>query len=239
MTGENNNSAPLTDRLTVILTLLRHFIAEQSHRQRANPIVARLFWNRVGFCLKRFCALVANPPKPRRTPNPLPPNPLPPTPGTPNPLAPNAHGQPNKIAQTNTQTPITLPRGRGALLRLLPSYQIRGVASQLRHLLDDAEMIALIKDIPQLSQALRPLCHMLAITLPPHLRRPPRPHPPHPKPRSKSRAKPRSKSRANPPAKRPKSAWAAAPSNQPSPLSSAPPSQHPPNLLYPDSLNFA
>ncbi|GAA5264949.1 hypothetical protein ACOSOMT5_P1374 [Acidiphilium sp. MT5] len=233
MPGANNIPAPLTDRLTVILTLLRHFIAAQSHCQRANPVLVRLFWSRISFCLNRFRALVANPPKPRRTPR-----------HRPTSLNPKPRTQPitQPINHSAGQPPITLPRGRGALLRLLPSYQIRGVASQLRHLLSEADMIALVSEIPQLSRTLRPLCHMLGIRLPPHLRPPPRPYPAYRKPRAKPRAKPRSKFRAHPPAnpppKRPKSAWAAAPSNQPLPKLSALQSQHLSNPLYPDILNF-
>ncbi|MGC8531195.1 MAG: hypothetical protein ACP5M1_04075 [Acidiphilium sp.] len=237
MPGANNIPAPPTDRLTVILTLLRHFIAAQSHAKRANPVLVRLFRSRISFCLNRFRALVANPPKPRRTPRHRPTslNPKPRTQPINQPIT-QPINQP--INPSAGQPPITLPRGRGALLRLLPSYQIRGVASQLRHLLNEADMIALVSEIPQLSRTLRPLCHMLAIPLPPHLRPPPRPYPA----RRKPRAKPRSKSRTNPPAnsppKRPKPAWAAAPSNQPPPKLPAPQSQHPPNPLYPDFLNF-
>ncbi len=55
-----------------------------------------------------------------------------------------------------------LPRGFAWLCVLVP-YQAAGFGSQLRHLLGDPEMVALIAATPQLGKALRPLCRMLGI----------------------------------------------------------------------------
>jgi hypothetical protein len=65
-------------------------------------------------------------------------------------------------------------------------------ASQLRHLLADPEMTALIQAAPQAGRLLRPLCRNLGVELPPCLQPPPRPPRPAraapsslPKPRAK------------------------------------------------------
>jgi hypothetical protein len=63
--------------------------------------------------------------------------------------------------------------------------------SQLRHLLADPEMAALIEAAPQMGRLLRPLCRSLGVRLPPGLLPPPRapkprkprsPQPPRPAP---------------------------------------------------------
>ena len=84
--------------------------------------------------------------------------------------------------------PPPLPRRFAWLLRVLPGAGAAG--SQLRHLLDDPAMTALIEARPAAGRALRPLCHLLGIRPPPALRgktvlrktrrRPPAPRPPAP-----------------------------------------------------------
>ena len=73
-----------------------------------------------------------------------------------------------------TQPP--LPRGMTWLVRLVP--ETASGASQLQHLLADAEMASLIAAAPQTGRILRPLCRMLGLRPPAALRLPPRPRPP-------------------------------------------------------------
>lgn len=60
---------------------------------------------------------------------------------------------------------ISLPRRFGWLVHLV-GYQAAGHASQLSHLLDDPDMVALVRDVPQARRILRPLCRMLGIACP-------------------------------------------------------------------------
>ncbi len=57
---------------------------------------------------------------------------------------------------------LKLPR-RFAWLCVLVPYHAAGYASQLRHLLADPEMVALLAATPRLGKILRPLCQMLGI----------------------------------------------------------------------------
>ena len=57
---------------------------------------------------------------------------------------------------------IVLPRRFGWLVHLV-GYQAAGHASQLAHLLDDPEMVALVRDVPQARRILAPLCRMLGV----------------------------------------------------------------------------
>lgn len=55
-----------------------------------------------------------------------------------------------------------VPRGFAWLLVLVPTTAA-GFASQLRHLLTDPEMVALLSATPQMGELLRPLCRMLGL----------------------------------------------------------------------------
>lgn len=66
------------------------------------------------------------------------------------------------------------PRKRGWLVGLIP--ETAGCAGQLHYLLAHPDFPALLAAAPQLRRRLRPLCHMLGVTLP----RPPTPTPPAP-----------------------------------------------------------
>ena len=57
---------------------------------------------------------------------------------------------------------LRLPRGFGWLLPLVP-YEAAGFASQIRHLLTDPEIAALIAATPRMGQTLRPLFRMLGL----------------------------------------------------------------------------
>ncbi len=57
---------------------------------------------------------------------------------------------------------LELPRSFAWLIVLVP-YKAAGFASQLRYLLADPEMVALLAAAPRLGRILRPLCRMLGI----------------------------------------------------------------------------
>jgi hypothetical protein len=63
-----------------------------------------------------------------------------------------------------------LPESRGWLLRVVPATA--EYAGQVQAMLDDPQTAALLEIAPQAGRILRPLCRMLAIPLPDHLRRP-------------------------------------------------------------------
>lgn len=73
-----------------------------------------------------------------------------------------------------------LPRRFAWLLRAVPGSAAFG--AQLRHLLADPEMVALLEMRPAAGRALRPLCAMLGIRPPACLRLPPRPRAPRRRP---------------------------------------------------------
>jgi hypothetical protein len=58
--------------------------------------------------------------------------------------------------------PAGVPRHFGWLLQAVP-YEAAGFASQLRHMLAEPEMVALLRASPQARRVLAPLCRMLAI----------------------------------------------------------------------------
>ncbi len=156
MERENNASAPaLADRLSAILLMLRQILGAQARTLRLNPSLQWTVWNRLLFLARRFGALAANPPKPRpiRTRKPKP------TPETPAPKSELSHH-------------------KGWLMLLLPGYQAAGARSQLIHLLDDPDLVSLLAENPSLGRVLRPLCHMLRISLPLHLQRERKPRKP-------------------------------------------------------------
>ena len=57
---------------------------------------------------------------------------------------------------------VRLPGAQGWLVRVL-GYEAAGYGSQLAHLLDDAEMRALIAAVPGVGRVLRPVCWMLGL----------------------------------------------------------------------------
>jgi len=69
-----------------------------------------------------------------------------------------------------------LPHKFAWLVRLVPEAASYG--SQLRHLLAEPEMAALLAASPQASRLLRPICRMLAVAPPHAVPRPPPPDPP-------------------------------------------------------------
>ena len=73
---------------------------------------------------------------------------------------------PRRPAMPRRRAPPLLPRGPAWLLPLVP-FEAAGHASQLRHLLGEPDMAALLDATPQMRRLLRPLCHMLGVRLPP------------------------------------------------------------------------
>lgn len=69
-----------------------------------------------------------------------------------------------------------LPRKRAWLLALVP--EAAGNAAQLQHMLAASDIPALLEASPQLRRTLRPLCHMLGVSLPNAAPHPPAAPPP-------------------------------------------------------------
>ncbi|MHB1302686.1 MAG: hypothetical protein ACYCZB_04335 [Acidiphilium sp.] len=191
-------SAPPTpptpaERFARCIRDLRDVIAAQGLAIRLPSPLILLVWARIRRLAFRFAQSVANPPRPRK---PRPANAKPRSP-----REPVAAGEP------------CLPTGYAWLRRLIPDYRINFCVGAIRELLDDPEMAALIAATPTAGRALRPLCHLLGIPLPPNLRLPPRPKPEKPtrKPRP---ARPRPPAFSSP---HPTTARPPAPRHPPSP----------------------
>ncbi len=152
--------------------MLRQILGTHPQSRAIEQTLKWAIWHRLTYFARRFSALAANPPKPR--PNP------------PTVIASEAK-QSITLASPNPQpvTPRRIIRERkGWLFLLLPGYQVAGARSQLMHLLDDPDLIALLSENPSLGRVLRPMCHMLRISLPTHLkleRKPRKPRPARPR----------------------------------------------------------
>ena len=155
-------SAPPTpptpaERFARCIRDLRDVIAAQGLAIRLPSPLILLVWARIRRLAFRFAQSVANPPRPRK---PRPANAKPRSPSEP--IAP---GEPH------------LPTGYAWLRRLIPDHRINFCVGAIRDILENPEMAALIVATPTAGRALRPLCHILGIPLPPNLRLPPRPKP--------------------------------------------------------------
>ncbi len=147
-------SAPptLAERFArIIAGLCRTVAAQIAGGRLAAPMIV-LIWTRLNRLGVRFARVAARgeagtPPRRRRQH---------PRPTRPRPAKPCLAG------------PQTLPRGFLWLLRLVPAAS--SGASQVRYLLADPEITALIEAVPEAGRILRPLCHMLGIRPPPSLR---------------------------------------------------------------------
>jgi hypothetical protein len=88
-----------------------------------------------------------------------------------------------------------LPQGKAWLLRLLADHTARAHASQLQHFLDtEPDLPAFLAAIPQAGRLLRPLAHMLGLTLPAAIA--PKPRTPKPRPKKPRTPIPRSSPRS-------------------------------------------
>ncbi len=173
----NTRAQSLTDRLSGILSLLRQILGTHEQSRSLEQNLKWAIWHRLIFFARRFSALAANPPKPKTV------------------IASGAK-QSITLASPNPQaaTPRReLLRRKGWLFLLLPGYQVAGARSQLMHLLDDPDLIEHLSTNPSLGRVLRPMCHMLRIPLPAHLkleRKPQKPRKPR-APRTKPARKPK------------------------------------------------
>ncbi len=176
----NTHAQSLADRLSAILLMLRQILGTHPQSRAIEQTLKWAIWHRLIYFARRFSALAANPPNPKTV------------------IASEAK-QSTAPTDSNPQ-PVTprreLLRRKGWLLLLLPGYQVAGARSQLMHLLDDPDLISLLAENPSLGRVLRPLCHMLRIPIPLHLklaRKPQKPRKPRPKSERKSARKPERK----------------------------------------------
>ena len=161
----------LATLLTAILTGMRAALAPHVNRDRARTAILLCAWTRIGRAASRFQALFA-----RWQANTLP---------TPR--------QTRAARKTPSAAKPHFPAGR-AWLAGTTDHHVRGHASQLQHLLDHPDMPKFLAAAPQAGRILRPLCHMLGITMPavllPLSRAKPEGAPSRPKPAKPPRPKP-------------------------------------------------
>lgn len=129
----------LSQRLTLILEPLRLAIASHAGQKPADAPLVLLLWGYLHRVATRFAALTARLAQDRPAA----------------PCAPRT-GRPSPAAR-----PPRLPTGFAWLIRLAQETAIFG--SQLRHLLADPDMAALLAASPQAGRLLRPVCRMLGI----------------------------------------------------------------------------
>ena len=136
----------LATLLTAVLKGMCLALGPYVNRDSDRKPVLRLAWTRISRAATRFQALFA-----RWQSNTLP-TPRPSRPAEPRQRAPKPY----------------FPAGR-AWLAGSTDHHVRGRASQLEHLLNHPDMPAFLAAAPQAGRILRPLCHMLGITMPPTL----------------------------------------------------------------------
>ena len=151
----------LSQRLALVLQSLRAAIAACAGRDRTAVAVVLLAWPYLHRLAARFAALAARV------------------------RAGEASVAPTRVrttAEAPRLRPAPLPQGFAWLIRLAPEAAALG--GQVRHLLADPELAALLAVAPQAARLLRPLCRMLGIEaapgLPAALFGPPDPLPPPP-----------------------------------------------------------
>jgi hypothetical protein len=152
VSSHNMSLAISTNRFAANLEVLCGLIARYGHLRRlAGPLVV-LIWNRVRRVGAQFAAIQARMQAgqlrrhpARRSPRPA-------------------------AAPRRPAAPSMLPRDPAWLMALIPETAVS--AAHLRLLLTEPEVPALLEAAPQLRRALRPLCRMLGVALPP---RPPVP----------------------------------------------------------------
>ncbi len=143
------NPAPAERFAQLIDALCRAVAAHGARHRLAGPILL-LLWSRLRRMAARVARLAA-----RLRLGTLPP--------ARRPASPRPGGPP----------PRRLPQGFAWVVRLVP--EAASSASQLRHLLADPQMAALVEAAPSMGRLLRPLCRMLGVRPPPGLKPPPRP----------------------------------------------------------------
>ncbi|MBV9654832.1 MAG: hypothetical protein JOZ42_09750 [Acetobacteraceae bacterium] len=156
----------LTERFGFAVELVLRGLSLSLPRRREVAPLALGTWNRLKRLVARFSALVAAVEagrfsSARRTKV-----------GDRQPRAVPPAGQNPPQAQV-VRAP--LPKSYGWLLALAPELNTRIGRAQIETLLADPAFLALLAQAPQAGRILRPLCHMLRITVPECLRLPPRP----------------------------------------------------------------
>ena len=141
----------LATLLTAVLKGMCLALGPYVNRDSDRKPVLRLAWTRISRAATRFQALFV-----RWQSNTLP------TPSRSRPAQ-------SRPAQPRQRAPKPyFPAGR-AWLAGSTDHHVRGRASQLEHLLNHPDMPAFLAAAPQAGRILRPLCHMLGITMPPTL----------------------------------------------------------------------
>ena len=135
------------ERFAALLAGLRRAIAAEAARNRPLQTLLCLIHARLGHIAARFARLAAR----------IPAN-----------AAPRPHTtRPATAPRTQRSAPapnrwVHLPRRPGWMHRLVPPM-LYPAASQLRYLLDDPAMAALLAASPGLRRTIRPLCRMLGL----------------------------------------------------------------------------
>ena len=198
------------ERFAALLAGLRRAIAAEAARNRPLQTLLCLIHARLGHIAARFARLAARIPA-NAAPRPHVSRPHASRPHS-APRAPRGAPAPNRWAH--------LPRRPAWLHRLVPPM-LYPAASQLRYLLDDPDMAALLAASPGLRRTIRPLCRMLGLPQPP----PPQPpayQPPAPQPPAHQAPEP---NRPEPPAPQPPAPEP--PALRPFPRAAAPPAPQP------------
>ena len=141
------NPAIPTNNLAPIIEVLLDLIARHGHMRRVpGPLVVTI-WQRVRAIATQVAALMARMQAGtlRRHPHRRAPAP--------------------RVAPRRPPTPSPLPHGHAWLVVLIQETAVS--ASHLQHMLADPDLPALLQTAPQLRRALRPLCRMLGVKLPP------------------------------------------------------------------------
>ncbi len=193
---------PITARFAQIMAALREAVAAACGRpalagpvvlQARRPLAAKLaqrLHRRLGEMMQVFAALVAHltafgadaPPRtPRGKAAPRPDAAAAPVQDTPQDAPPDTHQDTPQntawpAAAARPESPPRAPRLPGHVGWLAGlSAETAAAASRLRHLLTDAEVLAMLRASPGLVQMLRPLCRMLGVALPADVLPPPSP----------------------------------------------------------------
>ncbi len=153
----------LATLLTAVLKGICLALGPYVNRDSTRAPVFRLAWTRIGRAATRFQALFA-----RWQSNTLP------------------ALRPSRPTEPRRRAPKPYFPAAHAWLAGSTDHHVRGRASQLEHLLNHPDMPKFLAQAPQAGRILRPLCHMLGITMPATLHLPPRAKPATP-PRLKSR----------------------------------------------------
>ncbi|MBV9653489.1 MAG: hypothetical protein JOZ42_02890, partial [Acetobacteraceae bacterium] len=206
----------LTERFAYAIELVLRGFSLSLPRNRELAPLALGTWNRLKRLVARFSALVVafeagrlstarRGPAAKRKPRQL---------------APESRNQ----AQAQDVN-VPAPTAYGWLLSLAPELNTRIGRAQIETLLADPALLTLLAQAPQAGRILRPLCHMLRISLPDSLRLPPRPRRPR---RRAAEAEPR----PAPPEARPplpaKPDWLRWPKSPPLPRMAPRPGSRPP-----------